>query len=133
MTIRPSLAALLGAVFLALAAFSAGAVENAGPAKILREQDAGTTVDVSIGDVAEVRLAENPTTGYRWAMKPLDEKRCVLVRDEFIPPAGTALGAGGERRWQLRALASGNCDFEVVYSRSSGGEPRVYRVRLRIS
>lgn len=103
--------------------------------QVLREQDAGKTVDVPVGDVAEIRLPENPTTGYRWAITQFSEKTCAVVHDEFIAPVNKAYGASGEHMWQLRAVAPGDCEIEFTYSRSrasDNAEQRVYRVRLHV-
>ena len=124
-----SVAILTSAVFL----LRAEAIEASAQVLVLREQDAGKTVDVPVGGVAEIRLSENPTTGYRWAIVQFSGKICAIIHDEFIPPVSNLLGAGGEHVWRLRAMAPGDCEIELIYARASGNaEPRVYRVRLHV-
>jgi inhibitor of cysteine peptidase len=125
-------ATILGAAILTAVVFSLG-VEGGIQVQVLREQDAGKTVDVPVGDVIEIRLSENPTTGYRWTIAQSNEKICSIVRDEFIAPVNHVLGAGGEHIWQFRAMAPGDCEIELVYSRSSSNaDQRIYRIRLHV-
>ena len=37
-------------------------------------------VTVAIGEVVEISLAENPTTGFRWELRVKPEPACSLVR-----------------------------------------------------
>jgi predicted secreted protein len=41
----------------------------------------GQTVDLPVGQVMELRLAENPTTGYRWTFVRDGKPVCVVVAD----------------------------------------------------
>jgi inhibitor of cysteine peptidase len=135
MRLRWLFATILRVAILTPAAFSLGAeaIEADVQVLVLREQDAGKIVDVPVGGVAEIRLSENPTTGYRWAIAQFSGKICAIIHDEFIPPVSNALGAGGEHVWRLRAMAPGDCEIELVYARSSGNaDQRIYRVRLHV-
>ncbi|MGA9061862.1 MAG: protease inhibitor I42 family protein [Terracidiphilus sp.] len=38
--------------------------------KVVTDADKGATVHLKIGDVLEVRLNSNPTTGYEWSVDP---------------------------------------------------------------
>jgi predicted secreted protein len=135
MSARPPFATILCVALLISAGLplKVEAAQGSVQMQILREQDAGKTVDVPVGDVAEIRLSENPTTGYRWTITQFGEKNCAVVHDQFVAPADKAYGAGGEHIWQLRAIAPGDCEIELIYSRASGNaEPRIYRVRLHV-
>src|SRR5262245_21975440 len=58
---------------------------------VLSEQDFGRTVNVRMGEVVTVRLQENPTTGYRWAVETASGLE--QTGDHF--EAGGAVGAAG--------------------------------------
>jgi len=38
--------------------------------KVVTDADKGSTVHLKMGDVLEVRLSSNPTTGYEWSVDP---------------------------------------------------------------
>jgi predicted secreted protein len=66
----------------------------------------GQTRRIASGEEFELALAENPTTGFRWAL--LDLPAFLSLIDDDFSPAGTSQpGAGGMRRWRLRADAAG--------------------------
>lgn len=59
----------------------------------LTEADAGRSVPVSPGEPVIVRLAENPTTGYRWSV-PMGLE---VAADIYERGGGGGVGAGGQR------------------------------------
>jgi len=61
---------------------------------------------MKVGDSLVLELAENPSSGYRWAFERLDESR-VLVVDAGFRSAGDQPGAGGVATWTLQAAAPG--------------------------
>ena len=81
------------------------------------QAQSGHTVDLPVGQVMELRLAENPTTGYRWAFTDKCEPACVVVGDRFERPAGPP-GAGGQHVWQIKGASPGVCDIAMQYRRS---------------
>ena len=65
----------------------------------------GSTVSLLPGQSLIIRLPENPTTGYRWAVAV--SGGMTLVSDDFSP-TGAGVGAGGTRtlEWTSPALGS---------------------------
>lgn len=61
---------------------------------------------IAPGDDFELALAENPTTGFRWALVDVPPF-LALIDDSFSPPDSTNAGAGGVRRWRLHATSAG--------------------------
>jgi predicted secreted protein len=88
---------------------------------ILREQDSGRSVQVKQGETFSLRLAENPTTGYRWSV--VSSGRLELVSDQN--EAGVGIGAGGVRviRWVARKV--GSYDLILKHWREWEGEGSV--------
>ena len=78
------------------------------PAVIITQNEDGTSVTAAVGGLAELHLAENPTTGYRWAFDEIGPGLGV-VHDEFHL-AGTPLvpGAGGVHEWRFRVEDPGS-------------------------
>jgi inhibitor of cysteine peptidase len=84
--------------------------------------DAGTHRSARVGDRAEVRLPENPTTGYRWQIAS-DDSRLRLVDDRF-EGAQAPRGAGGVRVLVFEAVQAGSASLRLTKSRSwESGKP----------
>jgi len=96
---------------------------------------AGQTIDLQVGQVMELRLSENPTTGFHWVFTAAGGPACALSGDSFQPPTGGALGAGGEHRWDIRAVRPGICDLSLAYRRSfeSGPPARFFNIHVRVT
>lgn len=83
----------------------------------LDQTDDGRVVHVKQGEVVTVRLPENPTTGYRWQLEPLDGDVLAPLDDQYV--AGSALaGAGGARTLRLSAARSGQAQVVLSLRRS---------------
>ena len=83
----------------------------------LDENSNGATVDLTVGEVLEIQLAENPTTGFRWQVQADGEPVCQPVDDRFESPGGPP-GRGGTHVWHFRACRTGTGQIDMVYRRS---------------
>ncbi len=95
----------------------------------------GRTIDLGISETVEIRLPENPTTGFRWDLTAKGEPACAMLGDSFAT-AGVAPGTGGQHSWTFKALRQGECEVELVYRRpweANDAAERRFRVRLRIA
>jgi len=101
---------------------------------VVEQGQSGQTVDLPVGQVMELRLAENPTTGYRWRFVADGTPTCVIVSDRFEGPAGPP-GAGGEHTWQIKAARPGDCDIALRYARSfeSKSAAKSFALRVRVA
>ena len=77
---------------------------------------AGSLIRVPVGTVLDVRVSENPTTGYRWAVEGGDEAVLPLVADTYKP--GSAVGSGGTRVLRFLARRPGRTSLHLVHRRS---------------
>lgn len=66
----------------------------------------GQTVRVRLGDVIAIRVAETPTTGYRWVLADPPPSTLVL-ENRYEPPSPATPGAPGVRLLRLRAQRPG--------------------------
>ena len=66
----------------------------------------GQTLAIKVGDSVELRLPENASTGYRWAVDVLDEAHVMVCETGFR--GRDSAGSGGDAYWQLRATAPGD-------------------------
>jgi inhibitor of cysteine peptidase len=89
----------------------------------LTQADRGKSFEAHQDDVIIVRLPENPTTGYRWAIEEVDEEILEPEESDFSlsdfslsPDAG--IGGGGERKLSFRAKKAGIAHLELKLARS---------------
>jgi inhibitor of cysteine peptidase len=73
-------------------------------------------VTLAIGEVVEISLAENRTTGFHWELRTKPEPACSLVKSWFEPGTGPP-GKGGTHRWQFQAVRSGTGEIKLEYRR----------------
>jgi inhibitor of cysteine peptidase len=80
-------------------------------------EESGETVNETLGEEFNVRLEENPTTGYSWNMTASDGLE--RVGDEYIPsnPSGQIAGSGGIHSFSYMAIAPGLQSLHGEYRR----------------
>jgi inhibitor of cysteine peptidase len=87
---------------------------------VLTKDDDGGRATLRPGQTLVVRLAGNPTTGYRWEVGELKGKAIEQVGEaEYVPdeaPEGR-VGVGGTFIFTFRAVEPGRCAFRLVYRR----------------
>lgn len=99
------------------------------------EVDNGTTVEVHVGETVVLRLPENATTGYRWAIEGLNAD-LVEAQEEPYTSQSNTVGGGGEAGWTLHAKTPGVTEIKLRLWRHWEGERSVLRrfgVTLRIA
>jgi inhibitor of cysteine peptidase len=74
----------------------------------LTERDSGTEVDLHVGDTVSIQLSENPATGYRWNVGPVDDSLMTVDKSEFVETPGSGIGGGGVRTFTLSARGPGS-------------------------
>jgi predicted secreted protein len=81
--------------------------------------DSDKTVTIPLNEELNVRLAENPSTGYSWNLSAT--AGLELIEDEYIPdqPVGQPplVGAGGVHSWHFKATGPGEQTIAGVYRR----------------
>jgi inhibitor of cysteine peptidase len=89
----------------------------------LTEGDHGRTVSVRRGDVVEVSLPENPTTGFRGADEGLEGAGVSLLSAALLPsPANAGLGHGGVRVFRFATGNAGSVQLRLKRWREWEGE-----------
>lgn len=122
------LIASLLAVALGACQSVATAAQAAPPPHRVATGDTEHGIDLAVGQLLEVPLYGNASTGYGWdrVAAPADEKNAVLADagSAALPsatPADTApgaVGAGGTRLYRYRAVGLGTTTLKLVYRRS---------------
>jgi inhibitor of cysteine peptidase len=84
----------------------------------LTQADRGKSFEAHQDDVIIVRLPENPTTGYRWAIEEVDEEILEPEESDFSLSTDAGIGGGGERKLSFRAKKAGIAHLELKLARS---------------
>jgi inhibitor of cysteine peptidase len=84
----------------------------------LTQADRGKSLEAHQDDVIIVRLPENPTTGYRWAIEDVDEEILEPEESDFSLSPDAGIGGGGERKLSFRAKRAGIAHLELKLARS---------------
>ena len=87
-----------------------------GPVK-LTETDAGSTVEMNVGDMLQVTLEGNPTTGYDWEMASGDAAVLEQLGASTYKADSDLMGAGGQVTLRFKAVAAGQTTLQLVYHR----------------
>src|SRR5450432_3463175 len=93
--------------------------------------DNGKTFSVAMGDTLEVRLAESPTTGYRWAICG-EASHTRVADDQFVPPA-SGHGAAGLRVIRFQPTQPGTDHIAICLNRSWESSPGAQRFAIDIT
>jgi len=101
----------------------------------IAQDDNGREVPLAVGEVVELSLPENRTTGFHWELKAKGGPVFELVKDEFEPAKGPP-GQGGVHRWQFKAVRAGSGEIQLQYRRhweQNAAPARNYRVSVRVN
>jgi inhibitor of cysteine peptidase len=85
----------------------------------------GRIIELALGQTLELKLDENPTTGYRWGLENSNPEVITLEYTTFALPQTTAVGSGGQRVWQFRGVARGQSWLKLKHWRPWSGESSV--------
>lgn len=71
-------------------------------------------VVLKLGDIFQIRLDENPSTGYKWFVDVSDG---LTILDNQYKSANNLIGGGGYRTWTLVSTKIGPQHFYGIYAR----------------
>jgi inhibitor of cysteine peptidase len=101
----------------------------------------GKEVKMTPGELLQVSLDSNPTTGFKWELIGISDiivlekvsdifERPMIKQQEGSPPI---VGAGGKEFWSFKALKKGTATVSMAYSRPwEGGEKGVNKFSLSV-
>ena len=81
---------------------------------VLTQTQSGIRISATPADVIVIRLAEHPTTGYRWQVE--NAAGLVLIGNDFTL-SSSALGTGGERTFRFAVQQSGTAQIALSLRR----------------
>ena len=100
----------------------------------LTSADNGRIIAVRVGADVALRLPDNPSTGYQWAVDA-DPGFVGIEVGEFVP-SSTMVGGGGEAHWSFKAKRPGITKVTLTRWRPWEGERSAierYEITLQIS
>lgn len=83
----------------------------------LTEKDLGRTVEIGVGDILEVVLRGNPTTGYIWDVASPDKGVLKQVGETEFKPDRKVRGSGGNIILRFEAARAGKASLKLIYHR----------------
>jgi len=86
--------------------------------KVVTESDKGATVHLRAGEVLEVRLKSNPSTGFMWYVEPKSTPLLKLAGQSQTEPAGSAVGKPIVQFFRFQTEKSGDGILLLHYVRS---------------
>jgi inhibitor of cysteine peptidase len=86
---------------------------------------------MTVGARLVVRLAENPTTGYRWRHTLTEHGVVEWLEDEYAADSDRR-GSGGRRSITFRALHAGSTAIQFTLRRSWESNPPLKSLRIYV-
>ena len=128
-----SLAILIPTLFLIIGCATQGESPEIVPAGhrengllVVTSDDNHRTAELPVGEQLEVRLPENPTTGFGWAIDENDRRILTLDNTAYTPPAVAGfIGARGQRAFTFTARQPGEGALKLKYWRVLGGDDSI--------
>jgi len=84
------------------------------------EHNSGNTIHILPGETIRVKLRSNPSTGFSWALGPIEEGKLETSGEstfEADPHREGEAGYGGCEIWKFKAEQSGETDISLSYER----------------
>lgn len=132
--LRSGLSAALIALMAGMVACSG---REAGPENvyIADEADSGQTVTMGIGDMLQITLPENQSTGYLWSVVTNDEAVLKTSGEPAYEVESDAEGAGGHKTFMFEGAAAGTSILRLVnaMTQDTAVEPdRVFELTVQV-
>ncbi len=111
---------LLRLIIIMIVSLLSACGTSASPEKSTRqitEADAGRQVELRVGDMLELTLPANPTTGYQWETSDLDSAIIRPVGDQTFEPSSNAVGSGGLVTLRFEAVGVGQTELKLILHR----------------
>lgn len=128
---------LIAAIALLILVAGCGGGDQPAPENvyIADEADNGQTVTMGVGDILQITLAENQSTGYLWAVVTNDEAVLRTSEEPAYKVDGDAEGAGGRKTFMFEAAAPGTSVLRMVnaMSQETAVEPdRTFELTVQV-
>ncbi len=89
--------------------------ENQPTLTTLTESDNGRIIELQVADKLDVTLNENPSTGFTWEIKAIDQTIIKQIGEPEFTPGTGGIGAAGKRTFHFQAVTPGTSDLKLIY------------------
>ncbi|WP_131923078.1 protease inhibitor I42 family protein [Hazenella coriacea] len=104
---------------------------------ILNQTDHGKTIQLKLQDRIQLKLTENPSTGYTWLEEITPRIDIVKLEHEEIVPNHSTSGGQSTHQWIFQAVKPGRKMLRFVYQRpwvkSVTGQENVFEISIVIT
>src|SRR4026208_2130557 len=83
----------------------------------LTEADAGRLVELRVGDILEVILPGNPTTGFQWGFSEINSAILEPIGEPKFEPSSNAVGSGGNVTLRFETVGTGQTELKLIHHR----------------
>ncbi len=101
-----------------------------------RNKNQSRDITVRMGNVVKLTAASNPSTGFKWELGSISDPALVMQSGmpEYIPPASSLAGAGGQEVWTFQTLKRGKGSITMAYSRPwEGGTKAEWTLTINLT
>lgn len=93
----------------------------------LTHDDNGKAVTIHVGERIVVRLGENPTTGYRWAIEKDNEAEAIVALESSVYARSreSGVGGGGQRILNFTMRKVGTSTLRMKHWRAWEGDASI--------
>jgi inhibitor of cysteine peptidase len=91
----------------------------------ITQADQGKSFEIRRGDRIAIRLAESPTTGYRWAIDQINPEAIALIDSTFSLGSEAGVGGGGVRTFTFQAKTAGTAQIRLKKWRDWEGDSSI--------
>ena len=104
--------------WLAMMMLVVGACQSASGIMIDKGAD-GTRFSMAVGEILDIALQANPSTGFTWEVTSLDEMILRPLGEPTFDPESTLAGAPGTMHLMFETLTAGTTTLELAYHKPS--------------
>jgi inhibitor of cysteine peptidase len=126
------------ALILALLFVTMGVISCTGQAKenlLVTEEDFDGLLVMEVGDILDVNLEGNPSTGYGWEMVQVAQPVLFQVGEIEFQSSSKLIGSPGRVTLHFEAVAAGEQILELIYRRPwemDVPHQVVYRIEVQV-
>ncbi|MEC1414924.1 protease inhibitor I42 family protein [Bacillus safensis] len=99
---------------------------------LIEEKDSGRDFHVNIGDILQLNLEENPSTGYIW-LEEFQAHKIVLLKKEERVLDTISIGGTNKHIWLYEVIKDGQGMLKLHYQRPWLNEPiKSFKVTITV-
>lgn len=104
-------------------------------AQALDESSSGEVVVITEGQLLELSLASNPSTGFSWQYFPEPDNSILKETGHEYRGQSNLPGAGGREYWTFQAAGTGSATLSLAYMRpwESRMPEKIFKLDIRVS